>query len=260
MKRAPKPPSDTETMPAVIEIQTQNPRPQSQLPEPLANVLDDIPDTLAQDHTKDPVLFGPSPLAVAFRFIKPWRNYIMYVDMEARTGNHDAEKYLACWKALAPSERRSHLPEQICSMASVAASDLASWVTRQVWLEGSTKASMCLSFMRDSVLERTAEFAMDSPENFKHAELFMKAAGMLPNGKGGNPINIYNHPVASSGAVAGVRSEGAASTPAGLRGMDEEITDLARIMQGGDDRLLEAVSEEDDDDEDEDDEDETDDE
>lgn len=182
-------------------------------------------------------LGGLTPLASAFRYIEPtWRNYIQYVDMEARTGNEDARRYLRIWQSLPYKERISHVPEQLCELASVAPSDLVSWVTRHIWIEGSAATSMVLSFNRARVLDATAQFAMQDPENGRHAELFLKAAGALPSGggaRGAAPISIYNMPVASSGSVAlaGAKSDSSPVDASGLRSMDNDIVELSRIMQ-----------------------------
>jgi hypothetical protein len=191
-------------------------------------------------HHVKPLQFGHTPLSAAFRFVEPtWRNYIMYVDMEARTGNADAQRYLAIWQALSGGEKQSHFPEQLCELATVSPSDLIRWVAGQAWMEGSAKAAMCMTFMRDRVLEKTAEFAMQTPENYKHTELFMRASGLLPSGGGRTApaVTIFNAPTASSGSVAvsGARSESAA----GLHSMDEEIVELSKVMQteGLEDRI-----------------------
>ena len=44
------------------------------------------------ERVHEPAVTGARPpLAAAFRFVEPtWRNYIAYVDAEARTGNADA--------------------------------------------------------------------------------------------------------------------------------------------------------------------------
>ena len=177
-----------------------------------------------------------TPLAAAFRFVEPtWRNYIMYVGMEVREGNLDAKRYVAIWESLSKSEVRAHMPEQICELANVQAADLIGWVSRQMWAEGNAKASMCLSFTRDKVLQKTAEYAMDSPDNYKHAELYMKVSGMVPQAQRGGGTTIFNAPVASSGSVAlaGGRTETGPVHPSGLRDMDHEIVELSRIMQTG---------------------------
>lgn len=162
----------------------------------------------------------------------------MYVDMESREGNLDAQRYLRVHQSLPPKERNAHMPEQICELAAVPAADLIAWVSRQVWQEGSAKAAMCMSFNRDKVLEKFAMYAMASPDNIRHGEIFMKASGLLPSpGRGGGPgISIFNMPSASSGAVAlaGSKSETIPTGAAGLRGMDEEIVELAKVMQTGD--------------------------
>lgn len=208
-------------------------------------------------------LFGLTPLASAFRYIEPsWRNYIMYVDMEARTGNEDARRFLRVWQSLPPRERNSHVPEQLCDLAQVAAPDLIAWVTKHVWTENQAGTSMVLSFNRARVLEKTAEYAMSSPDNGRHAELFMKAAALLPSGNGrgtgASPISIYNMPVASSGSVAlaGAKSDSAPVSASGLRSMDEEVAEFSRIMQNEEAPVnARAESMDDDDDSEDDDED-----
>jgi len=196
--------------------------------------------------------FGHTSLSAAFRFVEPtWRNYIMYVDAEARAGNADALRYLKVWQSLPPKERNAHMPEQICELASVIPSDLVSWVARQAFAEGSAKANMCLSFMRDRVLEQTATFALASPDNFKDRELFLKASGSLPtpNGRMGTIIPIFNMPTASSGSIAGVVSEASPVDKSGLRDMDSEIVELSKIMQTG--TIADRDEDEDDDEDDE---------
>jgi hypothetical protein len=158
----------------------------------------------------------------------------MYVDLEARTGaNPDAARYLAIWKALSYKEKQVHMPEQICELATVPPADLIAWVSRQAWQEGSAKASMCMSFMRDKVLESTAKFAMASPDNYKHAELFAKVAGMTPQPVRSGGVTFLNQPIASSSSVAGAKSESAPVHASGLRSMDDEIVELSKIMQTG---------------------------
>lgn len=239
-----------------MEIQTQNPRP----PLPPAPVQD-----LERIH--EPAVTGVRPpLAAAFRFVEPtWRNYISYVDAEARTGNADARRYVEIWRALPRKEQQSHVPEQLCELANVPAADLIAWVTRQAWVESSAKTSLVLSFMKDRVVAATAEFAMASADNVKHAELFSRQAGLVQTpGAGGRGAGttIYNVPVASSGAVAlaGSRSESSPVNASGLKSMDQEIVDLSAIMQRQDaptGARAEAIEDDDDEsdsDEDEDDE------
>jgi hypothetical protein len=190
-----------------------------------------------QGHRPAP-LFGLTPLASAFRYIEPtWRNYISYVDMEARAGNVEAQYFIKIWQSLPYKERISHVPEQLCDLAKVPAADLVAWVTKQVWQENQAATSMVLSFNRARVLERTAEFAMADPDNGRHAELFLKAAALLPSGggRGATPISIYNMPVASSGSVAlagaGAKSDSSPVGASGLRSMDDDIVGLSHIMR-----------------------------
>jgi hypothetical protein len=214
--------------PEVVPI-TQNPRP-STLPPPIASDL-----TVMKD--EEPFGFpGATPLAVAFQYIKPsWRNYIMYVDMEARAANVDAQRYMATWTALQPKDRRTAMPEQLCELASVPAADLVAWVSKQVWLSQSASASMALSFLRAPVVAKIGEFAMASPDNHQHAKLFMQAGGMLPQPARGGGVHatFLNAPIASSNAQAGVVSESSPVPRAGLMDMDSEIVELSKIMATG---------------------------
>lgn len=213
-----------------------------------------VTDVVLTDKSHDPVLFGPTPIAAAFRYIQPsWRNYIMYVDTEARTGNDDARRYLRIWRALPPKEQRSVVPEQLCELAQVSAADLIAWVSRQVWTEGTASASMVLAFNKPRVLDAVATAALD-PENGRAQELFMKSAGLLPSGNrgGGGGITIHNMPVASSGSVAlaGSKSESSPVNGSGLRSMDDDIVGLSQIMQHEQHGKSRAELEPDDDDED----------
>jgi hypothetical protein len=174
--------------------------------------------------------------------------------MESRTGNDDAKRYLAVWQSLPVKERIGHMPEQVCEIANVAPMDLVSWVSRQVFAEGSAKSNMCLSFMRDKVLEKSAKFAMQSPDNYKHAELFMKAGGLIAAGSGTKqsapyaPVSIFNMPVAAATASTAVKT-----TNGGIKSMDEQIVDLSKIMQSGTlDCAAERIVDTDDDDDDDD--------
>lgn len=224
-------------------IQTQNPK--IELPAPPSA---DLTESL---HQGDATAFT-TPLAVAFRYIRPtWRNYIMYVDMEARTGNEDARRYLRTWQSLPPRERNTHVPEQLCELATVSAADLIRWVSGQVWIEGTAATSMVLAFNKPRVLESVATAALD-PENGRHAEMFLKAAGILSQGgRGGAPaVTIHNMPVASSGSVAlaGSRSDSTPVSASGLRDMDSDIVSFSQIMQNGEPAKSRAEYEPDDED------------
>ncbi len=217
---------------------TQNQKPI--LPPPPVQDLTPVDGAIAHDRaSRELSIFGHTPLSAAFRFVSPtWRNYIMYVDLEARTGNLDAARYLKLWQSLPVKERASHFPEQICDLANVPSADLVRWVAGQAWAEGSAKANICMSFLRDRVLEKSAEFAMASPDNYKHTDLFMRASGLLApsNGRSGPAVTIFNAPVASSSSVAlaDSKSESAPVDRSGLRDMDSEIVELSRVMQTGD--------------------------
>src|SRR6516165_2297890 len=75
-----------------------------------------------------------SMLAVAFRPIRPtWRNYIEYVDFAARNGDPAMVRYRDSYLALAPRDRRSHWPEQLCELANVTPGELVGAVCRALW-------------------------------------------------------------------------------------------------------------------------------
>ena len=150
--------------------------------------------------------------------------------------------------SLTARERNSHVPEQLCDLASVRPEDLISWVTRQAYIEGSSRSALALSFLKDQVIEKVAGFAMDSPDNYKHAELFMKTSGMLPTAGSGAgsrsaaaiaPVSIFNMPMATSSSgsmahsnsTANSRSSSMSISPGGLPDMDTEIIELSKIIQ-----------------------------
>lgn len=243
-------------------IPTQNKK--VELPQaPVTDLTDPASDTrVARSSGSGRVSVGSSEpfltsLAVAFRFVQPtWRNYITYVDAEARTGNEDARRYLRTWQSLPPKERLSVVPEQVCEMADVLPADLISWVSKHVWLEGTAASSMVLSFNKPRVLDAVATAALD-PENGRHAEMFLKAAGVLSQGGGrggASPVSIYNLPVASSGSVAlaGAKSDSTPVSASGLRSMDADIVGLSEIMQHNQVGKSRAETEPDDDDPDDD--------
>lgn len=172
-----------------------------------------------------------SDLASVFRVIEPtWRNYIRYVGMEAREGNKDAVRYLAAWDKTAGEERMYHIPEKLCDLAGVRPGELAGWVMKHAFDEGLARKEALLKYASVTMIERNMKFAYDSPENYKHMELFFRAAGLVAPAP---PVHhtIYNHPIASSNAVAGVRSESAPAGGSGLQDMDSAIVELSKIMQ-----------------------------
>ena len=211
----------------MVGIDTQNARPPDLALPPLPPALASVSGQPSP----------PSPLLSAFRYVAPTpRDYIRYVDAEARTGNLDAHRYLDNWMRIGERARRAHMPEQLCDLSGVAPADLVAWVSKQAFLEGAAQANMLLTFRRGPVLEAVADFAAASADNYRHAELFMKSAGMLPAAArrgGGSSISIFNAPIASSGSVAGVKSDSAPVERTGLREMDADVVELARIMQTG---------------------------
>jgi hypothetical protein len=223
-----------------MPIETQNPAPVQDLSELTDNVEAAAP--LAQYRstfsTHADAMLGLSPLASAFRFVEPgWHNYIKYVDMQARTGDEDARRYLAVWKALGAHERAGHTPEQLCAQTKVSCDELRRWVGSHFLAEGSMRAQTIMNSFQDLLLGRTLEFAMSAPEAHADRKLLFQASGLLPQtgmrGPLKHALNIFNVPVASSGSVAlaGARSESSPVSASGLRGMDDEIVSLAQVMQ-----------------------------
>lgn len=245
--RGSRPPDkpDKPNKPKIVEIDAVEVRPATQ------NVRPDAPPPPAQDLTLNPDIplttdksfvpsvaeFGHTILSSAFRFIKPtWRNYIMYVDAEARTGNEDANRFHEAWKSLTTFERVTWFPEQLCTLANVKPEVLFGWVSKHALFSNTAESSMALSFLRTNVVEATAGYAIDSPDNYKDRELFLRAAGALPQASGGRAVTFMNAPVVSSSSVAlsGSRSESSPVDKSGLKDMDSEIVDLAKIMQSTD--------------------------
>jgi len=81
-----------------------------------------------------------APLRVAFRAIPGgWRSYIEYVNMAASSGNAAMGRYMDCYLALTPDQRRHHVPEQLCALAEVAPEELVGAVCQQLWESGIRK-------------------------------------------------------------------------------------------------------------------------
>jgi len=69
------------------------------------------------------------PLKVAFRSIRGgWCAYLNYVDMAVCRGDRAMARYMDCYLALTPDERRHHVPEQLCPLAEVSPEELVAAV------------------------------------------------------------------------------------------------------------------------------------
>ena len=215
------------------------------------------------DHSR----FLKSPLIAALSFVEPtWRDYLKYVEAESAAGNSEAKSYIHQYLLLTEYQRKNATPEQICALAHVPHDHLLRWVTGQAFMLGASMELMAKSFKRGPLMSKIADFAMESPDNVRHAELFMKSAGMLPQAVSRGGINI---PIYAPGGTVGMPGTGGgdgkanANVPAlpagGLRTMDDDIIDLAAIMQnpeGATEAAAERMADEpvpEDDDEDEDD-------
>lgn len=211
-----------------IAIQTQNPKPE---PEPIEVELPAPPVSVSE------VLdVGSTQLISALRFVEPsWRNYIHYVQADAASGNLDAKRYLDTYLSLTADKQRRHVPEQLCYLTGTKPEDLIAWVNRQLYVESAGRTAMLTSNRRDKVLEKVADFAMESADNYKHAELFMKASGAIATGGrggGGSPVTIFNAPIASASSQSSATAASISSSMSGaMKSMDEEIIELSKIMQ-----------------------------
>lgn len=213
-----------------IPIRTQNPKPE---PEPIEVELPAPPVSVSVSEVLD---VGSTQLISALRFVEPsWRNYIHYVQADAASGNLDAKRYLDTYLSLTADKQRRHVPEQLCYLTGTKPEDLIAWVNRQLYVESAGRTAMLTSNRRDKVLERVADFAMESPDNYKHAELFMKASGAIATGSGrggGSPVTIFNAPIASTSSQSSATSASMSSSMSGaMKSMDEEIIELSKIMQ-----------------------------
>jgi hypothetical protein len=148
------------------------------------------------------------------------------VDLAARNGDAAMVRYRECYLELTPQERRSHLPEEICERAGVAAGELMGAVCRAIWECGAAESSMLCAMAQPEVLERTVKLAKES-EHFKDRELFFRLTGSLPD-KGGTSINIVNQTMAATGAPA---ANGKVFSGT-LKSFDEEIIEMSQLLDG----------------------------
>jgi hypothetical protein len=136
-------------------------------------------------------------LAAAFRPIRPtWRSYIECVDFAARNGDPAMVRYRDSYLALAPRDRRSHWPEQICELANVTPGELVGAVCRALWECGVAESSVVSAIAHPKVVESTVKLALKA-EHYRDRELFFRLTGSLPDKKGAS-INIFNNPTAQA--------------------------------------------------------------
>ena len=179
------------------------------------------PPPLASKPERRPILKARTPLAVAFRHIKPdWRRYITFVDLAARKSDTAMARVRDCYETLAPLDRVHYWPEQLCDLAQVSPGELVGAVCRQIWESKAAESSMVSSIAQPVLLLRTIELAKRE-DNFRDRELCYRMWGMLPDRKG-NSININNYSSAEANA----------NDPAGtrLKSFDEEVIDMTRTL------------------------------
>lgn len=179
---------------------------------------------------------------VAFRYIKPsWRNYIEYADMAARNGDEDMAKYVKCWLALTPKDRKLHYPEQLCELSGVKPDELVGAVCGAIWRAKSAEGSLVSAMAHPSVLARTAK-AAEKTAGYKDRELFFRVTGNLPDKKGTSVV-INNSPqtLVTGGAVGPGQLPGRQNH--GLPSMDEEAIDMSRLLEAPREDILEVETE-----------------
>lgn len=195
--------------------------------EPFENAPALPPPPVAVAERKLPklALASRSPLSVAFRHIRPgWRSYIQYVDLAARQGDSNMERFRDCWQSLTPADRQNAWPEQICDMASVTPGELVGAVCKQIWEAKAAESSMVSSIAHPEMLMSTLRFAKRE-ENFRDRELYFRMMGSLPDRKGSS-INIYNQAAGQVGTDAPALADRTR-----LRSFDEEIIDMSRTLE-----------------------------
>lgn len=146
----------------------------------------------------------------------------MYVGYAAAAGDEDMIKIRDAYNHLPPRERNAMMPETLCDLAGVQTADLIAAVAKQVWLHKHPESSITVAMEQPLVIESTAEFAKASPDNYKHAELFMRLSGALPD-KHGASIVINNSP-----QTANINH-----SPAGANGyktMDQRIIEMGKLL------------------------------
>ena len=202
-------------------------------------------------NNKPPPLSTHTPVAVAFRHIRPfWRNYIQYVDLAARGGDDRAKKYLAVWNRITQSERRHHFPEQLCELACILPHELVEMVCGQLFLMETAEASMVTAFAKKEVIQAARYFGTTFESAFKDREFIGKVSGALPIPKGAT-VNLN-----MQGAVGGGSQSPAQLTPKGqVLDMDAEIIGLSEVLELPAAGSTSFIPEEDDEEPDDDDED-----
>ena len=183
------------------------------------------PPPLANGEGKPPAwLKLRSPLSYSFRNIKPWRDYIAYVDLAARNGDLAMARYRDTFSSLTADSQRKVLPEQICELAGVSPGELYGAVSRAMWETQGATSSMIGSIEHPKVLQKTARLAMKA-DHFKDREMFFAITGSLPHKKGAS-ITIFNNPSASSHEVKldmQIRPK--------LKSFDEAVIDMSRELE-----------------------------
>ena len=165
---------------------------------------------------------------IAFRHIKPhWQNYIEYVDLAARNGDKEMDRYVKVWQGLTAKDRKAATPEQLCEMAQVKPSELVGAVCQAIWDAKSAEGSMVSAIAHPEVLKRTAASAQKACGG-RDRELFFRVTGSLPDKKGTSVI-IQNNPQTLSVGGGGPRAAiQQGRTLHELLDMDEEVIEMGQ--------------------------------
>lgn len=165
-----------------------------------------------------------TPVSHAFRHIEPhWRNYIDYVKAAAEAGDDDMKKFMESYNALPPRERNTVMPDTVCDLSGVAASEVVGAVAKQLWNMKSSESVITASMNHPKVMEHTARNA-GHILGHKDRELFFRVTGTLPDKKG---ASIVIHNAAQNNANLPQHSSAGAN---GYKPMDLRVIEMGKLL------------------------------
>lgn len=133
----------------------------------------------------------PSPLAVAFRHIKPgWRRYLDFVELAARAGHLEMQRVMDAYASLPKREQAKVLPEQLCDMAGVKPETLFGAVCEQLWAQSRMECNVLAAIHMPRIMETTMKQAA-TPKGTKDREMVHKHTGFVPTPKPAPGASIF---------------------------------------------------------------------
>lgn len=106
-----------------------------------------------------PTAKATTPLASAFRVIRPWRRYLEYVALGAQSGDTDMKAVMGVYDSLPPKEQKSVMPERLCSLSGIPPEDLIAGVVKQLWICKQGQSQLVAAVAQPMVFEAVARFA-----------------------------------------------------------------------------------------------------